>query len=193
MGSLSEILYDILFQPAIGMKNIAQQKNVWQALVVFLLSILLPIWALHLGLKATEMSTMIQVMFVFKVLGSIVIWIIGTATWHLIAEFYGGQGTAVGLFAALGFASAPRMFIVPLWALINLMPASSKTVLMTIAMMLVMLWSLSLDVVAIKEVHQLSAPKAVLVIITPLLVVGLLFVIGFTFIGNSLPHMPMWL
>lgn len=193
MGSLFEILYDILFQPAIGMKNSAEQKNVGQAVIVFLLSILLPIWALSFGLKTTDMSMMINVMIVLKILGSIVLWIGGAAIWHLIAEFFGGQGTAVGLFTALGFAHAPRIFIVPLWALIAVMPASSKTILMTIAVLAVMLWSLTLDVVAIKAVHQLSASKAVLVMIIPLLIVGILGIIGVTFIGSSLIHMPMWL
>lgn len=193
MGSLVEILYDILFQPAIGMKTIAERKNVGQAVVVFLLSILIPIWALYFGLKTTGMSAMIHVMIVLKIFGSIVMWIVGSAIWHLIAEFFGGQGTAVGLFTALGFAHAPRMFIVPLWALIAVMPASSKTMLMAISVLAVMLWSLSLDVVAIKEVHQLPTSKAVLVIITPLLVVGILCVIGFSFIGSSLMHMPTWL
>ena len=136
---------------------------------------------------------MVNVMIVLKILGSIAMWIIGAAIWHLIAEFFGGRGTAVGLFAALGFAHAPRMFIVPLWALIAVMPESSRTLLMTISVLAVMLWSLSLDLVAIKEVHQLSGAKAVLVMITPLLVVGVLCVIGFTFIGSSLMHMPMWL
>ena len=193
MGSLFDMLYDILFQPAVGMKNIAEQKNVGQALVVFLLSILLPIWALHLGLEFTAMSTMIYMMMVVKIGGSILMWIMAAALWHLIAEFFGGQGTAVGLFSALGFAHAPRIFIVPLWALITVMPANSKTLLLTICVVVVMLWSLSLDVVAIKEVHRLSAAKAVLVVITPLLVMGLLCVICFTLIGTSLTHMPIWL
>jgi len=193
MGSLFEILYDILFQPSIGMKNVAERKNVGQSLIAFLLSILIPIWALNLGLKATGMLTMIHMMIILKILGSVVMWIMGAAIWHLVAELFGGRGTAVGLFAALGFAHVPRILIVPLWALITVMPASSKTLLMTIVVLAILLWSLYLDVVAIKEVHQLSTSKAVLVMITPLLVVGILCVIGFTFIGSSLTHMPMWL
>ena len=193
MGSLFEMLYDILFQPTIGMKNIAEQKNVGQALVVFLLSMLIPIWALYFGLQATEMSAMIYVMIVLKILGSMLMWIMGASIWHLIAEFLGGRGTAVGLFTALGFAHVPRIFIVPLWALVAVMPASTKTLLMTIAVLVIMLWSLSLDIVAIKEVHQLSTSKAVLVIVTQMLVIGILGVIGFAFIGSSLGHMPMWL
>lgn len=193
MESLFDILYDILFQPITGMKNIGARKNLGQAFAVFLLSILVPIWALYFGLKATDLSTMIQVMIALKILGSIVMWVMGAALWHLVAEFFGGQGSAIGLFAALGFAHLPRIFIVPIWALITVMPPSSKTLLMTIGVLAVLVWSLSLDVVAIKEVHQLSTPKAVLVLITPLLVVGILGVIGFTLIGSSLMQMPMWL
>ena len=193
MGNLLEILYDVLFEPAIGMKNIAERKNVGQALIVFSLSVLLPILALYFGLKANGMSSMISVMIVFKILGSIVLWIFGAAIWHLIAEFFGGQGTAVGLFTALGFAHAPRIFIVPLWAIIAVMPASSKPLLMTISVLLIMLWSLSLDVVAIKEVYQLSTSKAVLVVITPMLAITILGIIGVTFIGSSISNMSMWL
>jgi len=187
------MLYDVLFQPGMGMRNVAEQKNVGQALIVFSLSVLLPIMALYFGLKSTGMSAMINVMIVFKILGSIVLWIMGAAIWHLIAEFLGGMGTVVGLFTALGFAHAPRIFIVPLWALIALMPASSKPVLMTVSVLLIMLWSLSLDVVAIKEVYLVSTSKALLVVIMPLLVVAILGVIGVTFIGSSLSNMSMWL
>lgn len=193
MGSLFEILYDILFQPAIGMKIIAEQKNVGQAVVVFTLSVMMPIGALCFGLMTTGMSTMVNMMIIFKILGSLVIWIIGAAIWHLVAEFFGGKGTAVGLLAALGFAHAPRIFIVPLWALIAVMPPSNKTLLMTMSVLVVMLWSLFLDLVAIKEIHQLSMSKAVLVLVTPLLFVGILCVIGFTFIGSSLIYLPMGL
>lgn len=193
MDSLFEILYDVLFQPHIAMKNIAERKNVGQAFTVFLLGVLLPIGALYFGFKATEMSAMLNVVIGLKVFGSMVMWIMGTAIWHFIAEFYGGKGTAMGLFAALGFAHISRIFIVPLWALIALMPASSKGIFMTVAVLVIIFWSLSLDVVAIKEVHQLSTAKAVLVLVTPILVMVLLCAIGFAAIGSSLMHMPIWL
>lgn len=193
MGSLFETLYDILFQPRIGMRNIAERKNVGQAFVAFLLSILIPMWAVYFGLKAAGMSTMINMMIGFKVFGSMVMWIMGAAIWHLIAEFFGGQGTARGLFAALGFAHIPRIFIVPLWALVAVMPAGSKTLLMAVSLLAVLFWSFYLDIIAIKEVHQLSLAKAVLVMTMPVLFIGLLCAILFTFIGSSLMHMPMWL
>lgn len=192
MGSLWDILYDLLFQPRMAMAKIGELKNARQAIFVAVISILVPIWALSFGIKDTGMATMIHIMLGIKILGSIVVWMLGAAIWHLIAEFFGGKGTGVGLFAALGFAHIPRLFIVPLWALITVMPASSKTALMALAVLVILFWSLSLDVIAIKEVHQLSTSKAVLVIIMPILLVGLLGLLGFVFISSSLLHMPMW-
>ncbi|MBC8015193.1 MAG: YIP1 family protein [Sporomusaceae bacterium] len=193
MGSLFDTIYDVLFQPQIGMRGIAERKNVGQAFVTFSLSVLLPIWALYFGLKAAGMTTMINMMIGFKIVGSMVMWIMGAAIWHLIAEFFGGQGTAKGLLAALGFAHIPRIFIVPLWALTAVMPDGSKTAVMAVSILAVMFWILYLDVVAIKEVHQLSRTKAVLVLIMPWLFLGLLCAIVFAFIGSSITQLPMWL
>ncbi len=194
MDSLFEILYDVLFEPRTAMQKIAQQKNVGQALIVVLVSTVIPIWALSLGITSAVMLTMVHIMMGIKVGASIVIWIIGSAIWQLIAELLGGKGTAVGMLAALGFGHLPRILLVPLWMLISVMPPSSKTLLLAVAVLVILGWSLYLDVVAIKEVHQLSAAKAVLVILMPMLFIGLLAVIAMILIGSSaMMHMPMQL
>lgn len=193
MGSLFDTLYDILFQPLIAMKNIGEQKPIGQAVVAFLSSIILPIWALYFGLKMIDMPEIVNVVIAIKVVSGIMIWVMASAIWHLIAEFFGGRGSAMGLFAALGFVYVPWIFIIPLWALTTLMPASSKVLLMTISVLAVLLWSLYLHVIAIKEVHQLSTATSVLVMLTPMLVVGLVCVITFIFIGSAITHMPMGL
>jgi len=193
MGSLFDTLYDILFQPLIAMKNIGEQKPISQAIIAFLGSIVLPIWALYFSLKMIDMPEMVNVVIAIKVVSGIMIWAMGSAIWHLIAEFFGGRGSAVGLFAALGFVYIPWIFIIPLWALTTLMPTSSKVLLMTISVLAVLLWSLYLHVIAIKEVHQLSTATSVLVMLTPMLFVGLVCVITFIFIGSAITHMPMGL
>lgn len=192
MGCLWDILYDVVFQPRVAMRNIAAQKNIGQALLVTLASLLIPIWAFYFEIRDTSMATMMYMMIGVKIVGSIFMWVIGAAVWNLIAELFGGKGSAAGLFAALGFAHIPRMFIIPLWALIAVLPASGKTGLMTLAVLIILCWSLSLDVVAIKEVHQLSTAKTVIVMIMPMLIVGAFLLIGCIFISNSLMHMPMW-
>ena len=193
MSTLSENLYDVLFQPHAGMKNMAEEKNVGQALSVFFLSTLLPVWTVSLSLKTDGLSMMIEGMILLKLVAGLMIWIIGTAILHLAAEFFGGRGTAVGLFTALGFAHIPRIFIVPVWAVITVMPPGSKTMLLSAAVLMVVCWSLYLDAVAIGEVHQLSMAKSVLVLITPILFIGILCITALIFMGSAMIHMPMGL
>jgi hypothetical protein len=193
MGNLFEVLYDVLFQPQIAMRIIADQKNIRQALVVFFLSIIIPIWAMYFGLQAAGMSTMIHLFIGIKIFGSMVMWFMGTAVWHLLAEFYGGKGTAIGLFSTLGFAYFPQILIVPLWVFAALLPVSLKTIVMTAAALIILCWSLFLSITAMQEVYQFSAAKAVLVMFTPLLVMVLICGIAFTFLGSAIAQMPMWL
>ena len=193
MGNLFDVLYDVLFQPQIAMQTIAARKNIGQAIVVFLLSILIPIWAMYFGMQATGMSAMIHVMIGGKVLGGIIMWFMGTAVWHLIAEFYGGRGTALGLFSTLGFSHFPQVFIVPLWVFAALMPGGVKTMIMAVSALGVLFWSLFLTIKAIKEVYQFSTARAVLVMATPILAILIVLGIVFTFIGSAFTQMPMWL
>lgn len=193
MGNVFEVLYDVLFQPQIAMRTIAEQKNIPQALSVFFLSIIIPIWAMYFGMQAAGMSTMIYLFIAVKIVGSMVMWFVGTAIWHLIAEFYGGKGTALGLFSALGFSYFPQIFIVPLWVFAALLPVSLKTIVMTLAALVIVCWSLFLTITAMREVYHITAAKAVLVMLTPLIVLIVVCGIAFTFVGSALTQMPMWL
>lgn len=188
-----DVLYDLLFQPGLAMRNIGEQKRVGQAWGVALTSIIIPVWALALSSKDNTVVTAIHMLLGFKVVVSLFMWMTAAASWHLIAEFLGGRGTGIGLFTALGFAYLPCIFIIPLWAIITVMPPSSKTLLMTIAILGILFWSLLLDVLAIREVHQLSTAKAVLTMIMPIILIGVLAIIGFVFISSSIIQMPVWL
>ncbi len=193
MGNIFEVLYDVLFQPKIAMQIIADKKNVSQAVVVFFLSLLIPLWALYFGLQEAGMSAMIHFFIGFKMVSGMFMWFIGTAVWHLIAEFLGGRGTGLGLFVTLGFAHFPQVFIVPLWVFATLLPVSLKSIVMAVAALVILGWSFFLIITAMKEVYQFSTVKAVLVIATPLLVAIIVCGIAFAFIGSALTQMPMLL
>jgi hypothetical protein len=175
------------------MQLIAEKKNISQAVAVFFLSLLIPLWALYFGLQEAGMSAMIPFFMGFKIVSGILMWFMGVAVWHLIAEFFGGRGTGIGLFVTLGFAHFPQVFIVPLWVFAALLPISMKTVVMAVAALAILCWSLFLTVTAMKEVYQLSTVKAVLVIVTPMLVGIVVCAIVFAFIGSALTQMPMLL
>lgn len=193
MGNIFEILYDVLFQPKTAMQTIADTKNISQAVAVFFLSLFIPLWALYFGLQEAGMPAMIQLAAGFRIAGSLLMWFMGTAVWHLIAEFFGGRGTGLGLFSTLGFAHFPQVFIVPLWGFAALLPAGLKPVIMAVAALAIFCWSFFLTITAIKAVYQFSAAKATLVIVMPLLVMVIGCMITFAFIGSAVTQMPMWL
>lgn len=193
MGNVFDALYDVLFQPKIAMQMIAEQKKISQAVIVFFLSLVIPLWALYFGMQDVGMSAMVPFVIGFKIVSSMLMWFMGAAVWHLIAEFLGGRGTGLGLFTTLGFAQFPQVLIVPLWVIAALLPASLKSIMMAVAALTIFGWSFFLTITAIKEVYEFSTAKAMLVMITPVLAILVVCAIAFIFIGSAVTQMPMWL
>lgn len=193
MGNLLENLYDVLFQPTVAMRNVAANKKVGQALAVFFLSVTIPVWAVYFGLQSIGMPQAINAILLVQVIGSLLMWIVGSALLHLIAEFLGGQGSAIGLFAALGFAQFPRLFIVPLWVLAALMPAGIRPALMGISALIILFWVLTLHVYAIKGAHSLGGVRASLVLAVPFLAAFALLAIMITFISAAMMRWPLFI
>ncbi len=191
-GNIYENVYDVLFQPRTAMRRIAENRVIGQALAVFTVSAVIPIWAVYFGLKAAGMSKAVDIIIFVHVLGSLVVWLLGAAIWHMIAEFFGGRGTALGLLAALGFAQFPRIFIVPLWVLAALMPPGIRPLLMVLAGLIIMVWALALDVTAIRESHGISGAKAVLVLLTPMLAIMVLAAISVALISTAITRWPFF-
>lgn len=193
MGTFFETLYDVLFHPHSAMREIAADKKIGQSLAAFLLSVIIPLWAVYFGFKAAGMEKAIHVLILLQVVGSLFMWFLGAALWHLIAELFGGRGTAVGLLSALGFANIPRIFIVPLWVLAALMPTGIRPLLMTVTGMAVALWTLALDVEAIRGAHAVSGSKAVLILLTPVLLIVAAAAVTMAILGATLFSLPPWL
>ncbi len=183
-------LYDALFHPNHAMAEIAEKKLIGQSVAVVVLSVLIPLWALYLGLRTAGMYHVFSLAALVQVLGSLAMWVVGSALWHLIAEFFGGRGSAVGLFAALGFAQLPRIFIVPFWVLAALLPAGAGAAVMAVSALAVGAWTLYLDVAALRGAHGLSVSRAVLVFLTPVLAIAAAIIAGAVFAGAALMRIP---
>jgi hypothetical protein len=104
MGNLLETIYDVLFKPKTAMQYIAEKKLTGQALVMFTIGMLVPVWAVYTGIKGTTIVPVLGGMFVLQFVGSLFLWILGASVLNFIAELAGGRGTAVGLFAAMVLA-----------------------------------------------------------------------------------------
>lgn len=188
IDSFLETLYDVLFHPGTAMRNIAAGKMVCGAAVVFLASIFIPAWTVYLALKAAGMGKMAGIAIVAHSGGCLTVWILGAALFNLIAEFVGGKGNALGLFAAMGFAHLPRIFIVPIFVLTALATDGFAKVLILVFGITIAFWVLALDVEAIKGAHSLSTARAVLVILIPIVIVILAALAAILMLGISMFH-----
>ncbi|MEG6586212.1 Yip1 family protein [Dendrosporobacter sp. 1207_IL3150] len=191
MGTILDDIYDVIFSPRTALREIAARRELLSACIVFLLSVFIPMWAVFLGLQMGEKSNSLGFIMVFQVIGSIAVWVVGTAIWHLCAELLGGRGSAVGLMTALGFSHFPRIFIVPLWVLATLMPAGISPFFIGISGFIILVWTLSLEVLAISGAYDISRTKAVIVFLAPVLLV-IAAVVGLIFMaGSALIQLPL--
>ncbi|CUH96491.1 putative membrane protein [Propionispora sp. 2/2-37] len=169
MDTLFENVYDVLFRPQEAMRKIADNQNILQSVLVVFVSVLIPMWALYFSLKTGGFQQAAGVVLTFELLGSLLVWILGAAVWHLVAEFFGGRGSVLGLLAALGFAHFPRVLFVPLWVFSSLMPEVIRPVLLAVSFLVIIFWNLLLNVYAFKGTYRISTAKATLILLTPML------------------------
>ncbi|HWR43686.1 Yip1 family protein [Sporomusa sp.] len=190
MGSFIETIYDVLFKPKEAMQYIAEKKLTRQAVAMFTIGMLVPVWALYAGIKGTAGVPALGIFFILHIIGSFVFWILSAAILAFIAELAGGRGTPVGLFSALGFSHLPRVVVMPLWVIVSLLPAGVQGVFFGIIGVFVVIWTLSLHIIALRGAYGLSGAKAVLVLMAPLLaLIGTIAAI-IIFAGSALIHLP---
>lgn len=190
MGSFLETIYDVLFKPKTAMEYIAQKKLTGQALVMFTIGMLVPVWAVFTGLKGTPGVPILGGMFAAHFIGSLLFWIFGASVLSFIAELAGGRGTAVGLFAALGFSHLPRVAVIPLGVIAALLPDGLSGIAFGAIGLLVVIWTLALTVAAIRGAHGLSGAMAILVLLAPMLAMIGTIIAVVVFLGSALPQIP---
>ncbi|BBB91213.1 MAG TPA: Yip1 family protein [Methylomusa anaerophila] len=189
-GSFLETVYDVLFEPRQAMQAIAEQRLTGQALAMFAISMLVPVWTVYTGVTGMADSPATVAMFGVHLFASLVFWVLSAAVLSFIAELYGGQGTVLGLFAALGFSHLPRIAIIPAWVFVAIMPPVTRPVLMGIIGLAVVTWTLALNVAALRGAYGLSGAKAVLVLLTPILAVAILITVCVMFAGAAIVYWP---
>jgi hypothetical protein len=192
MGELLENIYDVIFTPATAMRQIASRKPVGQAFCVFFLSVFIPAVLLYYTLKTAGFVKFLMPLILLQTVGGFLLWFGSTALLHLISEFFGGRGSAISFFAARGFSHIPRVFIVPLWVFAMLLPSTASSAMFALAWLMIAIWTLVLDIVAIKETYGLSGAKAVLILLTPWVAFGALLIIVAVFLSSALLPGHVW-
>lgn len=189
MGNFLETIYDVIFQPQKAMRSIAERRLAGQALFLFFVSMLMiPPWNFRNAIGGALSLPAPEAAFVIELLGCFILWFFAASVLSIIAEICGGRGSAVGLFAALGFACLPRIVVMPLWALVAFLPERYRAAALGIIGTIVLVWIFLLSIEAVRASHGLSFGRAVLVLSLPVLalagiVIGLVFFAGIAFLS----------
>ena len=102
----------------------------------------------------------------------IVMMVILTAICHVVALVLGGKGGYWGLFCGFAFAALPGIFAAPL-AVIALLPVVGA-LLFGLGSLGIMVWSIVLIILAVRENYLVSTGRAILILLLPIVILFLL-------------------
>lgn len=194
-----EIIYGVLFDPVKTMQRVVNNPPLGSTLVIMILLALAGLLTslytsahggpsnlgLEMGLplkQAKMFSEALRVAApVLAILGSLfyfIKWFFYSALLHLLADFFGGRGRARTVFVVYGLAGLPEVFLIPLNVLTTLLIPSLAAVVSTIGSLGVLIWGIILLTIGLREAHQFSTGRALAVIFTPVVAVGVLILVS---------------
>lgn len=191
---LLELIYGVLFEPAVTMKKVAQRPPLLSAFFIItmiglfgaLMGILTASRVLGDDLRDTPLAHLAPAIQALAPLAAILGLIWGYAKWfaysaiiHLIADLLGGRGGARGVFALVALAGLPSLFMIPVQFLTYYFGPGHTPVQILVGLtgLGVWIWSVILLVIGLREVHSLSTGRSLLVVFSPYLVLLLMLLL----------------
>ncbi|MCL0056283.1 YIP1 family protein [Dehalococcoidia bacterium] len=177
-----ETLIGVLARPTSTIRGICQQRPIGWAIIVYLVVSLVisAITWIETGFYDLEGMGLpdlgMPAVLVGSLIISIITLVISTAICHLVASLLGGRGSYSGLFCGSAFAGLPRIFTAPL-AVIGMLPMVGP-LLSGLGNFGVMVWSLVLSILAIRENYLISTGRAILIVLIVLLLGVILLVLS---------------
>ncbi|MHB9143958.1 MAG: YIP1 family protein [Symbiobacteriia bacterium] len=171
-------LYGVLFSPRATFEDLAARPPLGMGLLLYLLILVvdavaaLPALAAVLGrfalgqLLQGATSVLMPSFLVLTALG----WLVSAAFLHLVAEWLGGQGRATAFFTLGAFYRVPLLFLAPL-------ALAASVTIPTLARplgLLLWLWSLVLEILALRANYRFGTDRAILTLVLPVVVVAAL-------------------
>lgn len=210
-----EIIYGVLFDPKETMRRIVQRPPLTATLIIVILLSLVGLLTnlytsahggsanlgLEMGLPLAQAQVFSDALRaaapVLAILGAVfyfVKWFFYSALLHLLADFYGGRGEARTVFIVYGLAGLPEVFLIPLNVVTTLAVPDWATGTSTVGSLLVLIWGVYLLTLGLREAHKLSTGRALAVIFTPVIAVGLLLVISMVGLVSAMSAFmpPVW-
>jgi len=183
---LAELVYGILFTPSATFRRVADDPPLFHGFIIFLTVTILT--SLTASLIPPDVSIPPEFadayakvrpfMGIMGALLAFIFWFIQAGVLQVIAEFFEGQGRAIGVLTVLALADIPRVLVIP-FQIISYFSAGSffGSFLTVMASLIALVWWLVLSVIGIREIQRFSTGKAVVTLLTPLAVIIIVIVL----------------
>jgi len=198
MGFL-EAIYGVIFEPRGTFGFIGRKKPLLWAFGLFAGVFLFNYLVNMAGLDAAKLSPFYRILpsfaalfFVIGIVLAFAAWFLNAAVINLMAQFFGGNGNGIGLFAAFAFAEIPLVITSILVFVVKSVGLSGVTT--TLVELAGGVWTLVLQVLAVSEVQEIPVGRAVLVYLVPIaIIIGIVLLIGgliMTILAPFLNNLP---
>lgn len=164
MGNL-EIIYGLLFKPSIGIRAAAEKRPFGLVVLILLFSCLAGmvandlIFSIDPAIALVSLSAGLGLRFLFVLTGLFLL----ACILHFIAEGLKGEGKVSVFFILLCCSLLPGILVSPLsLAAACIKPFPLKVVFYLVFSMAIFIWTVLLQILALKEVYHLSSGRAIL-------------------------------
>lgn len=172
---LADLVAGVYLHPVRTFREVAVSAPVGRALFLYLLVsaagalmavLTTPRLAPHPQLAAVSggFGFAVAVMFLAWALAKLFVY---SGLLHLVAEFFGGRGSARGVFTVYGLASLPTLVLVPWHLLVTWLPGYLRVGLTVPVALGIFVWTVVLLILGVREVHGLTTARAALVVLVP--------------------------
>ncbi|QGG47081.1 Yip1 family protein [Heliorestis convoluta] len=192
-----DYIYNVLAEPNKAFARASQAKPLGLAFAVIVISTLISL-IVNLSMGPGDMTQLEQqglpigligvFTTIFAIVGAffgLIMWFIMAGIYNLIGELLGGKGNAKGLLVTLGLASLPSIFTSPLRLLGEVLPGGAT--LEWLGILALTVWTIILQVFAIKQSVQLSTIRAAITYFAPLLLLLIATISLIVFILLTIP------
>lgn len=174
-----ELISGIFFSPVAAIRAIVRNPSLWQSLgvvmVVSLVSSAVSLGDAGMGIDAMDRYGMgtyfsladLPYLVIISLVAGICGWFFLTAVLLLMSHLLGGSAGAVPLMAALGFSCLPGILFAPV-SVIGQYAGWGWILLLTLALEI---WMTALAVISVREANGFSTGRAVLTLISPVIVI----------------------
>lgn len=185
-----ELIYGVLFEPVNTFREVALnpplKKILWIFILISIFNILSSVLLYIKGegsylsqFTGQALGGLIPLIIVLGLIGLFLKWVIYSGFLHILAELWGGKGKGIGVLAITALTSIPGLFFIFLELLVFVV--AKEWVYLSISYflgILSLIWGVILLVLGIKEVHQISIARALALVLTFPIAIGIFMIMA---------------